>query len=262
MNNHNPSLSKIEKIIGYQFNDKQLGTSAITTRAYSNEHPQCPDNQALEFLGDAILSFVTAELLYEKWSQLKGNKVFHEMTPEFVMTKIRQEVVNNQYLSDCANSNNLCDFIFDSTDNPNVECNSSGTGPGDDIIEALIAAIYFDNERSIVRAKKFIIDFLNLSDLLEDEKRIIELVTQKNPKDRLIHKYQELKKVTPSIEYPVIEDKLVGNTHYFVLGLLIDGKLLPGITGSGPNKALAEYEAVDKAYQFLEKNDWDLTRIR
>jgi len=59
-----------------------------------------------------------------------------------------------------------------------------------------------------------------------------------------------------------IEDKLVGNTHYFVLGLLIEGKLLPGITGSGPNKALAEYEAVDKAYQFLEKIDWDLTSIR
>ena len=77
-----------------------------------------------------------------------------------------------------------------------------------------------------------------------------------------IHKYQELKKITSSIEYPVIEDKLVGNTHYFVLGLLIDGKLLPGITGSGPNKALAEYEAVDKAYQFLEKNEWDLTSIR
>jgi dsRNA-specific ribonuclease len=56
MNNHNPSLSKIEKIIGYQFNDKQLGTSAITTRAYSNEHPQCPDNQALEFLGVAVTS--------------------------------------------------------------------------------------------------------------------------------------------------------------------------------------------------------------
>jgi len=46
------------------------------------------------------------------------------------------------------------------------------------------------------------------------------------------------------------------------LGLLIDGKLLPGITGSGPNKALAEYEAVDKAYQFLEKIKWDLTSIR
>ncbi len=262
MNNHNPSLSKIEKIIGYQFNDKQLGTAAITTRAYSNEQQQCPDNQALEFLGDAILSFVTAELLYKKWSQLKDNEVFLEMTPEFVMTKIRQEVVNNQYLADRANSYNICDFIFDSTDNPNVGYNSSGTGPGDDIIEALIAAIYYDNEQSIVRAKKFIIDFLNLSDILEDEKRIIGLVTKKNPKDMLIHKYQELKKATPSIEYPVLEDKLSGNTHCFVLGLRIDGKLLPGITGSGPNKALAEYEAVDKAYQFLEKIDWDLTSIR
>jgi ribonuclease-3 len=262
MNNHNPCLSEIEKIIGYQFNDKQLGISAITTRAYSNEHPECPDNQALEFLGDAILSFITAELLYEKWSHLKDNKALHEMTPEFVMTKIRQEVVNNQYLRSCANSHNLCDFIFDSTNNQNAVNNNSGTGPGDDIIEALIAAIYFDAEQSIARAKNFVMNFLNLSDLLNDEKRIIELVTKKNLKDRLIHKYQELKKVTPSIEYPVIEDRITGNMHYFVLGLQIDGKLLPGITGSGPNKALAEYGAVYKAYQFLEKIEWDLTRIQ
>lgn len=260
--NHNPSLSDIEKIIGYQFNDKQLGISAITTRAYSNEHPKCPDNQALEFLGDAILSFITAELLYEKWSHLKNNKVLREMTPESIMTKIRQEVVNNQYLIGCANSHNLCDFIFDSTNNPNAVNNNLGAGPGDDIIEALIAAIYFDNEHSIALAKKFVIEFLNLSYLLNDEKRIIELVTRKNLKDRFIHKYQELKKVTPSIEYPLIEDKVVGNLHYFVLGLQIDGKLLPGITGSGPNKALAEYEAIDKAYQFLEKIKWDLTSIQ
>lgn len=260
--NHNPSLSEIENIIGYQFKDKQLGISAITTRAYSNEHPECPDNQALEFLGDAILSFITAELLYEKWSHLKDNKSLHEMTPEFVMTKIRQEIVNNKYLIRCANSYNLCDFIFDSSNNSNAIINNSGTGPGDDIIEALIAAIYFDNEHSIALAKKFVIDFLYISDLLNDENRIIELVTSKNLKDRLIHKYQELKKVTPSIEYPLIEDKVVGNRHYFILGLQIDGNLLPGITGSGPNKALAEYEAIDKAYQFLEKIEWDLTRIQ
>ena len=262
MNNYNTRLNEIEKIIGYQFNDKQLGRSAITTRAYSNEHQQCPDNQALEFLGDAILSFVTAEMLYKKWSQLKGSKVFHELTPEFVMTKIRQEVVNNQYLADCANSHNICDFIYDTSDNPGAGINSSGTGPADDIIEALIAAIYFDSEQSIVHAKKFIIDFLNLSDILEDKNTIIEIVTKKNPKDMLIHKYQELKKVTPSIEYPVIEYKFDGNTHSFVLGLRIDGKLLPGITGSGPNKAMAEYEAVDKAYHFLENVNWDLTGIQ
>ena len=109
---YNPYLKEIEKIIGYRFKNKKLGTAAITTRAYSIAHPGCLDNQALEFLGDAVLSLVTAEIFYEKWSHLQDNEAFHDMSPEYVMTKIQQEVVNNQYLTDCANDHNLCEFIL------------------------------------------------------------------------------------------------------------------------------------------------------
>lgn len=259
-NNNDSNLKEVEKLIGYQFRNKHLGLSAITTRAYSTEYSKCTDNQALEFLGDAVLSLVTAELLYEKWSEHKHNKAFHDMTPEGVMTKIRQEVVNNQYLADCANRHGLCDYIYDIREKPNEGTN---TGPGDDIIEALIAAIYLDNNKSIVQAKKFILNFLNLSTLLNDEVRLIEAVTKKNSKDKLIHKIQQLEKQTPDIKYPEIKYRFNkdDNTHHFVLGIQINGIVLPGITGEGSNKAIAEYKVAEKAYQLLKNMNWNLSKI-
>ena len=262
-NNNNSNLKKIEKLIGYQFKDPHLGRSAITTRAYFAKHTECPDNQALEFLGDAILSFVTAELLYEKWSQYQDKEVFQDMTPEGVMTKIRQEVVNNRYLSECANTCNLCDHIYNNQVKSNSSGEGSSTGHGGDVIEALIAALYLDNNKSISHAKKFILDFLHISNLLNDEERLVEAVIRKNPKDRLIHKFQKLKKYTPHIEYPEIEDRFNpdDNTHLFILGIRINDILLPEITGAGPNKAIAEYNVAEKTYQFLDTIDWDLSKI-
>lgn len=267
MKNHTgskPVLKEIEILTGYRFRDKSLGTSAITTRAYSNEHPDCPDNEALEYLGDAVLSLVIAELLYEKWPRFKDNESFKDMTPESVMTNFRKEVVNREYLKSCADAHNLCEFILEVPDKMQIDNNGHIHCRGDKIVEALIAAIYLDNDKSITEAKKFILKLLDLSPLLNDEKMFAELVTRKNPKDRLIHKFQKLKKITASVEYPVIEDRLnrEDNTHHFILGISIDGILLPGITGEGSNKHYAEYDASKKAYAFLEKNGWDLSKIK
>lgn len=259
-NHTNPNLPELEKIIGYTFNDKHLGLRAITTRAYSRAHPSMPDNQALEFLGDAVLSLVTAELLYEKWPELKDSEALRDKTPEGVMTKIRQEVVNNQYLAECAMEHNLCQKIYDkNTHHPAI----SSACHGDDIIEALIAAIFLDSKRDITPAKTFILQFLDLPTLLNDEERLLAMVTTKNPKDKLIHKLQKLMKDNPNIEYPLINERLneIDNTHHFVLGICIDKKLLAGITGEGKNKLEAQYEAADKAYQLLEDIHWDLSKI-
>jgi ribonuclease-3 len=260
---YDPNLSEIEKRIGYHFKDKNLGITAITTRAYSNEHTDCTDNQALEYLGDAVLSLVIAGLLYEKWMQLQDNEAFVDLTPEGVMSKVRQKIVNNQYLSDCVKKHDLCKYIYNCPDDHGAHNNDLHTCSGSDIIEALIAAIYLDNDRSITIVKRFILDFLDISNLLNNEPKLIEVVIQKNHKDALIHKYQKLNRYTPFIEYPEFKDKFnkQDNTHHFVLGIRIDGTLLHGITGEGQNKATAEFEAAKAAYHFLESIDWDLSQI-
>ncbi|MCK4449819.1 MAG: ribonuclease III, partial [Anaerolineae bacterium] len=60
------NLSDLEKTLEITFNDKSLLQRALTHRSYLNEKPDYPlsDNERLEFLGDAVLDFLTAKYLY------------------------------------------------------------------------------------------------------------------------------------------------------------------------------------------------------
>ena len=65
-------LNDCEVAIGFVFRDKSLLTRALTHRSYLNENPGLPylDNERLEFLGDAILDFVAAEFLYQRFPEM------------------------------------------------------------------------------------------------------------------------------------------------------------------------------------------------
>ena len=56
-------IAEIENIIGYTFRDKDLLETAFTHSSFSNEK-HVENNEKLEFLGDSVLNFVIAELLY------------------------------------------------------------------------------------------------------------------------------------------------------------------------------------------------------
>jgi ribonuclease-3 len=55
---------KLEKRIGYSFQEPKLLEQALTHRSYSNRN-----NERLEFLGDSILNFVVTAALYEKFPE-------------------------------------------------------------------------------------------------------------------------------------------------------------------------------------------------
>ena len=50
--------------LGHAFADAALLRRALTHRSYTNEHPTEPDNEALAFLGDAVLQLVVTERLW------------------------------------------------------------------------------------------------------------------------------------------------------------------------------------------------------
>lgn len=50
--------------LGYTFKDETLLERALVTPAYKMDHPSAQDNQRLEFLGDAVLGFLSAECLF------------------------------------------------------------------------------------------------------------------------------------------------------------------------------------------------------
>lgn len=68
------SLETLEAKIGYHFKNIELLRTAVTHSSYANEH-HCKSYERLEFLGDSVLGFVTAEYLFENYSDLPEGKL-------------------------------------------------------------------------------------------------------------------------------------------------------------------------------------------
>ena len=78
-------MERLEEKTGYRFKNRQLLATALTHSSYANKRHAdgCQSYERLEFLGDSILSMVTAEFLYA-----------HEpVLPEGRMTRLRAELV-------------------------------------------------------------------------------------------------------------------------------------------------------------------------
>jgi ribonuclease-3 len=65
------TLTALQGRLNFHFRDETLLLRAMTHRSYTNESGAKTedDNERLEFLGDAILNFVTADLLYKRYPQ-------------------------------------------------------------------------------------------------------------------------------------------------------------------------------------------------
>lgn len=71
------------------FNNPALFNLALTHRSYVNEHPEAgEDNERLEFLGDAVLGFVVAQMLYQMYPTIN----------EAQLTHMRSRLVDEQQL--------------------------------------------------------------------------------------------------------------------------------------------------------------------
>ena len=60
---HPSDLEALQRKLGYTFHDLLLLEQALTHRSFAHEHPPARDNERLEFLGDAVLGFLVADLL-------------------------------------------------------------------------------------------------------------------------------------------------------------------------------------------------------
>lgn len=83
-NTENKQWHRIAEALGYSFADRALLAEAMTHRSYANEHhTSLPDNERLEFLGDAVLDLVISQYLLASLPH----------SPEGELTRIRADVV-------------------------------------------------------------------------------------------------------------------------------------------------------------------------
>lgn len=115
------------------------------------------NNERLEFLGDAILDAIVADILYKKFEHKK----------EGFLTSTRSRIVQRETLNKLAVELGLDKLIISSTRNLAHNTNIYG-----DALEALIGAIYLDQGYRV--AKKFVFEtlikqHLNIDNVLKSE---------------------------------------------------------------------------------------------
>jgi ribonuclease-3 len=88
--------------IGYQFTDPELLARSMAHRSWCAEHPGTISNERLEFLGDAILGWVVADLAFRRYAEL----------PEGALTGVRKGVVNALALAEVAEELDLGAFLL------------------------------------------------------------------------------------------------------------------------------------------------------
>ncbi|MBI1259365.1 MAG: ribonuclease III [Chloroflexi bacterium] len=84
-------LTEFQEQNGFAFRTPLLLQQALTHRSYVNEHDEedLSDNERLEFLGDAVLDFISGEMLYRRFPDM----------PEGDMTRLRAALVRTESLA-------------------------------------------------------------------------------------------------------------------------------------------------------------------
>ena len=135
-------MRDLEKKLNYTFRNQALLEEALNHSSYANEHrsAEVSSNERLEFLGDSVLGFVTAEFLFKTYGKL----------PEGDLTRIRAALVCEQSLYEVAKFLGLGQYL------KLGKGEEAGGGRQRqsilaDATEAVFAAVYLDGGMERVR---------------------------------------------------------------------------------------------------------------
>jgi ribonuclease-3 len=236
--NHSPEGNREEspaalmQRLELPFNNLLLLTRALTHRSYVNEHNEAlEDNERLEFLGDAVLDFVTGAWLYNHFPEMAEGE----------LTRMRSALVCTEQLAEFARA-----FDLGSAMRLGHGEDQAGGRRKDALLcatfEAVIGALYLQSEISTIQRLvhpmlEQVSDQLILSSDSRDPKSTLQEWSQGQ---RLgIPKY-----ITVTISGP-------DHLRMFEIEVQINGKAYGH--GSGHNKQVAERAAAQAALDTIEK---------
>ena len=222
----------LQRTIGYRFRDRGLLEHAMTHTSRANEDVSggVADNESMEFLGDALLGFVVADMLFRDFPRFdEGQK-----------SKAKAAIVSTATLARQAERLQLGDHLL-------LGRGEEKTGGRRkqallaDTYEALIAAIYLDG--GIEHARAFIVR--ELTPLVDEVRR--DGVSGQDYKSAL----QELLQAR---DLPLPDYRLVGtqgpdHRKLFEIEVAVRGE--PLASAMGASKKEAEQEAARSALEKL-----------
>lgn len=227
-------LSEFEERIGYTFKDKQLLIRALTHPSYLQQYPGTRShNQRLEFLGDAVLSLILAEALFQQMPAEREGR----------LTRDRSALARGGQLATLAQELELANYVYLS-DAEEENGGRSKSSINEDALEALIGAIYLDSD--LDTTQHTVLGWYG--DL---EQRINSSQIDHNPKGALQEKLQP-HYGNSAIEYRLSNADGPDHRKTFTVEVLICGEVRG--TGTGSSKKEAEEVAAREALSTLTES--------
>lgn len=220
-----PDLERLQRRIGYEFNDQELLLLALTHRSHGNQN-----NERLEFLGDSLVNMMIAEYLYHHF----------ERSREGQLSRLRARMVKGVTLAEIGREFELGQYLRLGSG----ELKSGGFRRESilaDAVESIIGAIYLDSNFDTCRQRV----------LAWFEHRLKKLDiqdTQKDPKTRLQEYLQSRQFPLPLYDVISVDGEAHSQTFHVSCALpSLDRKT----TGAGNSRRLAEQQAATEALKQL-----------
>ena len=222
------SIQQLQDTIGYKFHNPVFLEVALTHSSYANEvKHQLKYNERQEFLGDAVLSIIVSDYLFNNYT-----------VPEGELTKLRAAIVCEKSLDVMATKIHLGEYLRLGR---GEEMTGGRTRPSiiADAFEALIAAIYLDSGIESARAfvLPFVTEMLEHEDSLsfKDYKTILQEIIQQNPEEKLVYK--------------LVGEKGPDHDKHFVVDVMLNSNVIG--KGEGRSKKNAEQMAAKEALELM-----------
>lgn len=226
-------MRDLEKKLNYTFRNQALLEEALNHSSYANEHRAggLRSNERLEFLGDSVLGFVTAEFLFCQ----------HPDLPEGDLTRIRAALVCEESLHEVAQGLDLGRHLKlgrgeeqgGGRERPSILA---------DATESVFAAVYLDGGMEAAAA-------LIHRVLLDKEREEAVEERRRDYKTEL----QELvqRKSGSTLGYRLVGSTGPDHAKVFEAAVLLNGEVFS--TGTGHSKKEAEQAAAGAALEKLQQ---------
>lgn len=221
-------LALLARRVGHEFADPALLRRAMAHRSWCAETPGEPSNERLEFLGDAVLGWVIADIAFRRFDTLA----------EGLLTDLRKSVVNANALAEVAEEIGIGRYLFLG------KGEAAGGGAEkpsllSDAFEAVLGAVYLDGgaEPAYAMVERWVAPRLSTS---------IERLDQLDHKTHLQELAAHAGKGSPDY---VVTSTGPDHAKRFHAEVVIDGDILGA--GFGRSKKAAEQAAASLAADAL-----------
>ena len=219
------NINELFKIINVQPKNVEIYELALTHSSFNADaNTKHIDNERLEYMGDAVLDYVSADLIFNKFGEMEpGN-----------MSKLRSFLVKTHSLSNYARKIELADFIKTGHSISQKQVNQSDKIL-EDCFEALIGAIYVD------QGIKFTFNFIKK--MMEDDLLTYGQEDLTDYKSMLQEEMQAEHR--ESVHYVVTDMSGPAHDRVYTVNAMFNEIVLA--SGTGKSKKSAEQDAAKNA---------------